>query len=197
MCRSHKWLKLKKDYLDGVGDTVDLVVIGAWKGKGKRTGTYGAFLLACYDTETEAFQTICKIGTGFSDDDLKAHTESLAQCVISTPRPYYCFDSTIEPDLWFDATQGSFGMIQRLQCADLNMSNKGTLLILSTVWEVKAADLSISPRHKAALGLVFCSSLQYSLFTLTYLLKLIQVDPEKGISLRFPRFLRFKMIFFI
>jgi DNA ligase 1 len=148
--RSQNWLKVKKDYLDGLGDTLDLVPIGGFIGRGRRTGTYGGFLLACYDPENEEFQTVCKIGTGFTDEDLENissyYNDKEENRLLDSPKSYYRFSGNkgIEPDVWFEPCQ---------------------------VWEVKCADLSISPAHTAAIG---------------------QVDPAKGIALRFPRYLRLR-----
>lgn len=142
--RSHKWLKLKKDYLEGIGDTLDLIPIGAYNGRGKRTGHYGGFLLACFDDRNDEFQSICKIGTGFSDEDLEKLSTSLKEKIIAKPKSYFNLDETVKADVWFEPSQ---------------------------VWEVKCADLSISPIHRAAVGIV---------------------DPNKGISLRFPRFIKLR-----
>lgn len=121
--RSLNWLKLKKDYLEGLGDSVDLVPIGAFHGRGKRTGVYGAYLLAVYDEDSEEFQSVCKIGTGFSDEDLKTLAKNLNEHIIEEKSSQYNVSDTLECDVWFDAVQ---------------------------VWEVKAADLSKSSTHKGA-----------------------------------------------
>ena len=67
--RSRSWLKLKKDYMDQLVDTLDLVPIGAYNGVGRRAGVFGGFLLACYDEGT--LQAVCKCGTGLSDSFLQ------------------------------------------------------------------------------------------------------------------------------
>lgn len=70
---------------------------------------------------------VMQIGTGFTDADLEKHAIFFKDHVTEKPKPYYRYDSSVEPDHWFDAVQ---------------------------VWEVKCADLSISPTHLAAAGIV-------------------------------------------
>ena len=68
--RGSHWLKLKREYQNELGDSLDLVVIGGFFGKGRRTGSYGTLLLATYDEDDDTFTSICKVGTGFSDESL-------------------------------------------------------------------------------------------------------------------------------
>ncbi|KAI2630485.1 hypothetical protein GGS21DRAFT_203927 [Xylaria nigripes] len=145
--RSRNWLKIKKDYLSGVGDSLDLVVLGAYHGKGKRTSVYGAFLLACYNAAEDAYETVCNIGTGFSEQVLEDLHKQLSAIVIDGPKPFYLHSSGSQhqPDVWFEPRY---------------------------VWEVKTADLTLSPRYKAG-----CR-------------EGVDTLGDKGISLRFPRFIK-------
>ncbi len=122
--RSLNWLKVKKDYLAGIGDSLDLVVLGAYFGKGKRTSVYGAFLLACYDANTETFESVCNIGTGFSEAILEELHAKLSGAVIDNPKPFYAHSTVTkdQPDVWFEPR---------------------------FVWEVKTADLTLSSRYRA------------------------------------------------
>jgi DNA ligase 1 len=76
--RGWQWIKLKRDYRTELSDTVDLVVIGAFAGRGRRAGLYGAVLLAAYDPGADVFRAVTKCGAGFSDADLAALPARLA-----------------------------------------------------------------------------------------------------------------------
>lgn len=92
--RSFKWLKLKNDYLDrGLGDTFDLVPIGAVWGSGKRVGTYSSFLMASYNPNKEIFETTTFVSTGFTDNDLISITELLKDTEIKEPQDDYRLSS--------------------------------------------------------------------------------------------------------
>ncbi|KFK41071.1 hypothetical protein AALP_AA2G081800 [Arabis alpina] len=141
--RSDSWLKVKRDYVKGLGDTLDLVPIGAWHGNGRKAGWYSPFLMACFNPETEEFQSVCRVMSGFSDAfyiEIGMKEFYSGDKILAKKPPYYRTGET--PDMWFSA---------------------------EVVWEVRGADFTVSPIHNAAIGLV---------------------HPSRGISVRFPRFIR-------
>ncbi len=97
--RSWLWVKLKRSYQSKMVEPVDLVVVGAFMGKGKRAGTYGALLVAAYDEEDGKFKTVCKVGSGFTDEDLAALPKILAPYKVDE-KPEDVV-SVLEPDVWF------------------------------------------------------------------------------------------------
>ncbi|CAN1351544.1 DNA ligase 6 [Linum perenne] len=139
--RADSWLKVKRDYVEGLGDSLDLVPIGAWHGNGRKAGWYSPFLMACYNPETEEFQSVCRVMSGFSDAFYKEMKEFFSDDRILSKKPPY-YRTGEAPDMWFSA---------------------------EIVWEIRGADFTVSPVHQAAVGLV---------------------HESRGISIRFPRFVR-------
>jgi DNA ligase-1 len=84
--RSYKWLKLKRDYLEqSLSDSLDLVVIGAKYGEGKRTGFFGTLLFATFNQDAERYETTGMLASGFTDEDLKVLLEKLKPLVLKEP----------------------------------------------------------------------------------------------------------------
>ncbi|MCE4611137.1 MAG: ATP-dependent DNA ligase [Desulfurococcales archaeon] len=140
--RGWLWVKLKRDYKSEMTDTVDLVVVGAFYGKGKRGGKLSSLLMAAYDPDRDMFVTVCKVATGFTDEELDKMNEMLKKYII--PRRHPRVESRLEPDVWVEP---------------------------ALVAEILGAELTLSPMHTCCLG---------------------AVRPGVGISIRFPRFIRWR-----
>lgn len=147
--RCESWLKVKKDYVDGIGDSLDLVPIAGWHGMGRKAAWWSPVLLAVYDAENDEYQAVCKCISGFTDAEYKdikfnRFVEGTETCYNAYKNE--CKDSYetggLLPDVWFTPNE---------------------------VWEIRGADITLSPVYTAAKGLV---------------------SDERGLSLRFPRFMK-------
>lgn len=127
--RGSNWLKLKREYRNELGDSLDLIVIGAYFGRGRRTGLYGTLLLATYNPEKDNLPSICKVGTGFTDESLDQLYQILSNKVTLKKNPRIV--SEMEADIWFEP--------------DL-------------VLEIVASEITLSPIHKTGLDLIRKSS---------------------------------------
>ena len=113
--RGWLWIKLKRDYRTELADTVDLVVVGAFAGRGRRAGVYGALLLAAYDADADVFRTVTKCGAGFSDADLAGLPARLAP--LAHPDRPARVDAQQHPDVWFEP-----GVVLEILSAELTLS---------------------------------------------------------------------------
>ena len=123
--RGSNWLKLKREYRNELGDSLDLIVIGAYFVRGRRTGLYGTLLLGTYNPEQDNFPSICKVGTGFTDESLDQLYQILSNNV--TLKKNSRIISEMEADVWLEP---------------------------ELVLEIVASEITLSPIHKTGLDLI-------------------------------------------
>jgi DNA ligase 1 len=118
--REFAWVKLKREYRSELADTLDLVIVGALYGRGRRVGKYGALLLAAYDSNADQFRSTTKVGTGFTDESLAQFFKDLEKYVLTHKHPRV--DTGMKMDVWFEP---------------------------KIVIEVIASEITLSPAHTA------------------------------------------------
>ena len=123
--RGSNWLKLKREYRNELGDSLDLIVIGAYFGRGRRTGLYGTLLLGTYNPDKNNFSSVCKVGTGFTDESLDQLYQILSNKI--TLKKNSRVVSEMEADVWFEP---------------------------ELVLEIVASEITLSPIHKTGLNLI-------------------------------------------
>ncbi|KAF9070120.1 ATP-dependent DNA ligase, partial [Rhodocollybia butyracea] len=148
--RTFSWMKLKKDYVSGLGDSLDLIPIGAWYGNGRKVNWWSPILLGIWDSDKGHPVAVCKCMSGFTDAFYKAcipgalserySLQDAGSC--SKTRLWECELGGLKPDVYFKPAE---------------------------VWEIRGADVTLSPVSVAARHLTSSS---------------------KGLSLRFPRFIQ-------
>jgi DNA ligase-1 len=121
--REYSWVKLKREYRSELADTLDLVIVGALYGRGRRVGKYGALLLAAYDHKSDMFRSVCKVGTGFTDKSLENFYDNLEKHIIK--HKHSRVDTKMEMDVWFEP---------------------------KLVIEVIASEITLSPSHTAGMN---------------------------------------------
>ncbi len=123
--RGFLWIKYKKEYRSEMTDTVDLVVVGGFAGRGRRKGFYGALLMATYNSEEDTFETVSKLGSGFDDATLAFMVAQMEKYKLMDR--HHLVKSNMQADFWFEP-----GM----------------------VLEVLGAEITVSPIHTCAFGKV-------------------------------------------
>lgn len=159
--RLDSWLKVKKDY-GATSDTLDLVPIAGWHGQGRKAQWWSPILLAVRNEETGCLEAVCKCMSGFTDAFYKAN------------RAFYDDGAGSGDGGGEEGEEGKGGgrtntLARKPGFVDYGGPEPDVWFEPQEVWEVAFADVTVSPTYTAAIGLA---------------------KEDRGLSLRFPRFLR-------
>ncbi|MBD3279643.1 MAG: ATP-dependent DNA ligase [Candidatus Pacebacteria bacterium] len=132
-----RWVKIKE--AEGskgkLSDTLDCIVMGYYRGKGKRTQFgIGAFLVGVLAKDQDKLQTIAKIGTGLTDDQFKDLKQRCNQYEVKSQPKNYQVHKNLLPDVWVQP---------------------------AIVTEIAADEITNSPVHTAGLALRFPRLVQF------------------------------------
>ncbi|MCX8163531.1 MAG: ATP-dependent DNA ligase [Candidatus Micrarchaeota archaeon] len=98
--REFAWIKLKKSY-GKLADSIDAVIVGYYLGKGQRAEfNFGGLLVAVKNSQTQKLETIAKLGSGFSEEEMKNLENILSKIKIDKKPPQLI--SNLIPDFWVE-----------------------------------------------------------------------------------------------
>ncbi|KAH7029131.1 uncharacterized protein B0I36DRAFT_363716 [Microdochium trichocladiopsis] len=185
--RLDSWLKVKKDYSSSF-DTLDLIPVAGWHGQGRKAKWWSPILLAVRNEETGQLEAVCKCISGFTDAFYKANKKFYddgsgdPDDVNGTSKDREDDDGADDEDAEEASDQDGNG---EGETASKSRKYKNTRKTKPSfidyaghpdvwfepqeVWEMAFADITLSPTYTAAIGLV---------------------SQDRGLSMRFPRFLR-------
>uniref|UniRef100_A0A6B2KYW2 DNA ligase n=1 Tax=Arcella intermedia TaxID=1963864 RepID=A0A6B2KYW2_9EUKA len=123
------WIKIKKEHFDGMCDTVDLIVLGAYYGTGNKGGLMSIFLMGVYDEKEDRFKTVCKVGNGFTDKTIQE---------LQTAFPVVKIEKN-------EAKCPSWLSCKKMLLPDFVVKNPRE----TPIWEIKGAEFTISKFHTA------------------------------------------------
>jgi len=123
--RGWNWVKWKPEYVKGLQDTFDVVVVGGFYGTGRRGGKLGSYLCAVYDEKTDTFETFTKVASGFSEAELDKMHKKAMRLKVTHPPARLSYNKSLKPDVWLEPKM---------------------------VIEILGAEITKSPNHTAAGG---------------------------------------------
>ncbi|MFW9822573.1 MAG: ATP-dependent DNA ligase [Candidatus Thorarchaeota archaeon] len=98
--RGFLWLKLKSLEGGKLKDSVDVVLVGAFYGKGRRTGVIGTYIGAVYDPDIDKFIAFTRFFSGLTDEMSDNLTQEMEKYKVDKkPNNVICEDT---PDIWLN-----------------------------------------------------------------------------------------------
>lgn len=99
--RNFNWIKFKRSYKGELSDTIDVCIVGYFRGKGSRARFgIGGLLGAVYEPATDTFKTVSKIGSGFTEDEFVELEKILSDIALKHRHPRV--DSDMNADIWVE-----------------------------------------------------------------------------------------------